>query len=96
MLITQRLGEGAPMEVVAADLGMTGRTLRRRLASEGASYRTLLEEVRESLATEMLATGRLAVEDVALRLGYAEASSFIAAFRRWTGRTPTAWQRDRG
>ena len=96
VLITQRLGEGAPMEVVAADLGMTGRTLRRRLASEGASYRTLMEEVRESLATEMLATGRLAVEDVALRLGYAEASSFIAAFRRWTGRTPTAWQRDRG
>ena len=96
VLITQRLAEGAPMATVAGDLGMTERTLRRRLGVEGTSYRALLEEVRESLAAEMLATGRLAVEDVALRLGYAEASSFIAAFRRWTGRTPTAWQRDRG
>ena len=96
VLITQRLAEGAPMATVAGDLGMTERTLRRRMGVEGTSYRALLEEVRESLAAEMLATGRLAVEDVALRLGYAEASSFIAAFRRWTGRTPTAWQRDRG
>lgn len=93
VLVTQRVAAGAAMEAVASDLGMSGRTLRRRLAEEGTSYQALLDEVRESLALEMLGTGRLPVEDVALRLGYAEASSFIHAFRRWRGTTPAAHQR---
>ncbi len=92
VVVTQRLADGAPMEAVAADLGLTPRTLRRRLGAEGTSYRALVEEVRDSLAAELLATGRLSVADVALRLGYAEASTFIAAFRRWRGRTPAAWR----
>jgi AraC-like DNA-binding protein len=41
----------------------------------------------------LLGTGALSVEDVALRLGYAEATSFIAAFKRWTGITPARYQR---
>lgn len=88
VLITQRLATGAPMPVVAAAAGLSERTLRRRLADEGTSYQRLLDEVRESLALELL--GTLPVQDVAVRLGYAEASSFILAFRRWTGRTPTS------
>lgn len=90
VLVTQRLAAGAPMASVAADLAMAERTLRRRLADEGTSYRALVEEVRSSLALELLG-GRLglSVEDVALRLGYAEASSFIHAFKRWHGRTPS-------
>lgn len=86
VLITQRLAVGAPMPVVAAAAGLSERTLRRRLADEGTSYQRLLDEVRETLALELL--GTLPVQDVAVRLGYAEASSFILAFRRWTGRTP--------
>ncbi len=92
VVVTQRVADGAPMEAVAADLGMTSRTLRRRLDAEGTSYRGLVEEVRDSWAGELLATGRLSVADVALRLGYAEASTFIAAFRRWRGTTPAAWR----
>lgn len=88
VLITQRLSTGAPMPVVAAAAGLSERTLRRRLADEGTSYQRLLDEVRETLALELL--GSLPVQDVAVRLGYAEASSFILAFRRWTGRTPTS------
>jgi AraC-like DNA-binding protein len=80
----------ASMETVAAELHMTSRTLRRRLDEEGTSYRALVDEVRFALAEEMLAGPRLSVEEVAARLGYAEASSFIHAFRRWTGRTPRA------
>lgn len=88
VLITQRLASGAPMPDVAAALGLSERTLRRRLAGDGTTYQRLLDEVRQSLAEELLATGRLSVGEVAVRLGYAEASSFILAHRRWTGRTP--------
>jgi AraC-like DNA-binding protein len=91
VLITQHLAQGAPMEAVARDLGFSVRTLRRRLAEQGTSYQELLDEVRASLSTELLTRARLGVEDTALRLGYAEASSFIHAFRRWHGTTPAAY-----
>jgi AraC-like DNA-binding protein len=90
VLITQQLSGGAPMGAVADRLGVSERTLRRRLAADGTSYQRLLDEVRASLAEELIGTGRLSVEEVAVRLGYAEASSFIAAHRRWTGGTPGA------
>ncbi len=92
VLVAQRLASGAPMGEVAADLGLSERSLRRRLAAEGVGYRELLDEVRDSLARELLG-GRatMPVGDLAVRLGYAEATSFIAAFRRWTGTTPTAY-----
>ncbi|MTD58409.1 AraC family transcriptional regulator [Amycolatopsis pithecellobii] len=85
------LAEGMPG--VARDLGMSTRTLRRKLAEEGTSFRALLDEVRVALAEEMLTTGALSIEDVAIRLGYAEASSFIHAFKRWKGTTPSAYLR---
>jgi len=86
-------GIDAGMEAVARDLHISVRTLRRRLAEDGTSYRELRDEVREALAEELLATGALSVSDVAIRLGYAEATSFIAAFRRWKGMTPAAYAR---
>lgn len=95
VLLTQQLAFGGGMEEVAAGLGMSVRTLRRRLAREGTGFRELLDEVRQELAGRLLATGVLGVEDVALRLGYAEATSFIHAFRRWTGRTPARWRAER-
>lgn len=89
VLIAQRLAAGAPMPEVCAALGLSERSLRRRLAAEGTSYQGLLDEVRETLAVQLLETGLLSVDDVALRLGYAEASSFIVAFKRWRGTTPS-------
>ena len=90
VLVTQQLASGAPMAAIADRLGVSERTLRRRLAADGTGYQRLLDEVRSSLAAELIGTGRLSVEEIALRLGYAEASSFIAAHRRWTGETPGA------
>lgn len=81
----------SPMADVARQLGVSTRTLRRRLQDEGTSFRALLDEFREALAEELLTTGAVPVEDVAFRLGYAEASSFIHAFKRWKGVTPTAF-----
>ncbi|UMB71143.1 AraC family transcriptional regulator [Mycobacterium paraterrae] len=86
-------GEPHLIADVARHLAMSERTLRRRLAEENTTFRDLVEEVHRVLAEEMLATGALSVEDVALRLGYAESTSFIAAFKRWTGTTPARYQR---
>lgn len=86
-------GADAGMDEIARRLAFSPRTLRRRLTEAGTGYRTLVDEVRRALAEELLDTGALSVDDVALRLGYAEASSFIHAFKRWTGLTPAAYAR---
>lgn len=88
-----RLGGAPGLDDIAGELTMSPRTLRRKLAEAGTSYRALQDEVRQALAEELLSTGALTVSDVALRLGYAEAASFIHAFKRWTGSTPTAYLR---
>jgi AraC-like DNA-binding protein len=66
------------------------------LEEAGTSYRALLDEVRRALAEELLVATPLSVDDVAIRLGYAEATPFIYAFKRWTGVTPAAYRRSRG
>jgi AraC-like DNA-binding protein len=90
--ITRNVAYDPRADTAAAALAMSPRTLRRRLAEAGVGYQTLLDEVRQALAEEMLATGVLSVEDVAQRLGYAEASSFIHAFKRWRGTTPAQFR----
>jgi AraC-like DNA-binding protein len=71
---------------------MTARTLHRKLADEQTSFRSLLDEVRGSLAEELLASPGLSVKEIAERLGYAEPSSFIHAFKRWKGVPPRAFR----
>ncbi|MFI1917358.1 AraC family transcriptional regulator [Nocardia sp. NPDC020380] len=77
---------------VAADLFMSPRTLARRLHDEGTSFRALLDEVRRLLAEELLVQTGLSSEQVAVRLGYADAATFIRAFRRWTGCAPREYR----
>ncbi|MFK0087310.1 AraC family transcriptional regulator [Pseudomonas sp. NPDC090755] len=80
-------GQLPDMETVARELHVTSRTLRRRLADEGTSFRELLDQVRETLALQLLADG-LTLEHVSDALGYGEPSCFIRAYRRWKGVTP--------
>ncbi|MGW6456553.1 AraC family transcriptional regulator [Streptomyces sp. NPDC055078] len=75
----------------ARDLGVTSRTLRRWLAKEGVGYRQLVDEVRFAVAQQLLGLEGVSTGEVARRLGYAEAGSFIRAFRRWGGTTPQDW-----
>jgi AraC-like DNA-binding protein len=77
----------ASLEDLAAERHVDPRTLRRQLAAEGTSFRALADEVRETLAVELLTAG-LTVDQVADRLGYCDAATFSRAFRRWTGETP--------
>jgi len=88
----------APPDIdrVAAALHMSERTLRRKLADEGVSFRGLLDEIRERLAEELLVAGGLSVAEVAERLGYLEVSSFSQAFRRWKGVGPRAFRATAG
>lgn len=78
---------------VAAGLGMSERSFRRRLTEEDTSFRALVDEVRYGKARALLRESRLPVEAIALQLGYSEAAGFIHAFRRWSGQTPAAWRR---
>ena len=72
----------------ASGLGMSARTLQRRLRENGTSYSALLQELRRKLAGELLMDNKLAVTDVAFLLGYSEPSAFQRAFRRWRGVSP--------
>lgn len=76
---------------VAAQIGVSARTLQRRLAAEQVSFQELLDGYRQEQAMELLREGRLSMGEVAYRLGYAEQSAFTRAFRRWTGLAPRAW-----
>ncbi len=87
-----RRAEMSDQHDVARELNMSVRTLQRQLSEEGTSFRELSGEVNCLLAEELLSAG-LAVEDVAHRLGYATASSFTHAYRRWRDTTPGAYAR---
>ncbi|MGB8402519.1 MAG: AraC family transcriptional regulator ligand-binding domain-containing protein [Mycobacterium sp.] len=87
-------GELPAMQTVADELHIDPRTLRRRLAAEGTSYRALLDEVRHQLAVELLEQD-LSVEEISRQLGYAETANFTHAFKRWEGTAPSYFRRSR-
>jgi len=78
---------------VAQLLGLHERTLNRRLQADGTSFRRLRDEVLHEMSRQMLGNTSMGVADVAVALGYAEASAFIHAFTRWSGQTPDRWRR---
>ncbi|MFI6869455.1 AraC family transcriptional regulator ligand-binding domain-containing protein [Nocardia sp. NPDC050406] len=82
-----RRGGLAEQARIAADLDISVRTLRRRLAEEGTTFRELSSETVGLLAEELLVAG-LTVENVAERLGYSSVSAFTTAFRAWKGESP--------
>lgn len=82
--------DGAPRrERVAAWLGLSTRTMQRRLADDGLAFAALLAAVRADRAADLLGRGA-AVADVAFELGYSDPAHFARAFRAWTGRPPSS------
>lgn len=73
---------------MARRLGMSQRTLARRLAAEGVTFVGILAELRADLAKEYLNDEDLAISEIAWLLGYQEVGAFTNAFKRWTGKTP--------
>ena len=77
---------------MAARLGLSERTLHRRLAQEGKRYQEIIDDVRRSLAEEFLRNTSLSIEEVAARVGFSEAANFRRAFRKWTGHAPGSYR----
>ncbi|WP_374471019.1 AraC family transcriptional regulator [Phenylobacterium sp.] len=75
------------MPAVAQRLGMTERTLRRRLHEAGHAYADIVDDVRRSLTLEYLTTTRISADDIAWKVGFSDSSNLRRAVKRWTGRT---------
>ncbi|MOA45947.1 HTH-type transcriptional regulator VirS [compost metagenome] len=84
------------MVQVAESLHMSVRTLQRRLGELDLEFGQLVEDVRRALALEYVGNSSYRLTDVALMLGYTEASSFSRAFRRWTELTPREYRKKAG
>jgi AraC-like DNA-binding protein len=79
--------EDTDIEAIARTLGMTARTLQRRLKDEGASFQALRDETRRAQAEAYLRQG-MSFAEISFLLGFSEPSVFFRAFKRWTGTTP--------
>jgi AraC-like DNA-binding protein len=89
-------GSRPDVTLVARELGVSDRTLQRRILEEGTSFRLLVQRARRELAHAYLGDTSNELTEVAFLLGYEDANSFLRAFRSWEGLTPTQWrQRNR-
>jgi AraC-like DNA-binding protein len=80
-------GDDGGIDHVAKRLGLTSRSLQRRLKDEGTSFNAVREHVRRELAMRYL-DDKLAIAEISFLLGFSEPSAFFRAFKRWTGTTP--------
>lgn len=85
-----RTGQASAVHL-AGELGLSLRTLQRRLEEEDTTFEAVLDDHRRREAMRLLKQGRLTMREIAGALGYQEASSLSRAFKRWTGRSPRAW-----
>ena len=95
-LIRENLSSGnLRIETICQKLGVSLRTLQRRLEEEGASYQKLLEETRCEMSKFYLQKQEIAICEISCLLGFSQPSAFHRAFRRWTGLTPKAFRSNR-
>lgn len=80
------------IEAIAAKLGTSQQTLARRLKAEGTTFENVLDELRQAMALNYLRGGKVSVNETAYLLGYADATAFSRAFKRWTGKSPRAFK----
>ncbi|MGG6310777.1 helix-turn-helix domain-containing protein [Paenibacillus macerans] len=92
-IMKRGLTGGSPdIQAVAKELGMSDRTLQRRLTNENTSFKHLLKQARHEQAREYLADPSLDIKEVAFLIGYEDQNSFYRAFRLWEGDTPSNWR----
>lgn len=89
--IEARLADGEPaLARIAAALGLSGRSLQRRLAEEGTNFLECLDGCRRRLALAWVEDPALPLAEISRRLGFSEPTAFHRAYKRWTGRSPGA------
>ncbi len=92
-IMKRSLSGGRPdIQNVASELGISIRTLQRRLTDKGTSFNHLLTQVRHEQAIEYLANPSLDIKEVAFLVGYEDQNSFYRAFHLWEGVTPLNWR----
>ena len=89
-----REGDGLPvLEEASAYLGLTQQTLRRRLRQEGYTFIQLKADTRRDVAIYYIKQSDLSVEEIAMKLGFSDASTFIRSFKKWAGVTPLVYRK---
>ncbi|MBX9683045.1 MAG: AraC family transcriptional regulator [Hyphomicrobium sp.] len=89
--VRARLPDGCPpLELIAAEIRLSLKTVKRELRRDGLSYKDLVEKTRHDLALSYIGKHQLPISEIALLLGYSELSAFSRAVRRWTGHSPRA------
>ncbi len=92
--VLDALSGGVPtLAQIAGRMGMSGRTLQRRLAAEDLAFQDIVTEARRSLAGKLLTGTEFALTEVAFLTGFSDQSTFSRAFKRWNGLTPAGYRR---
>ena len=92
-LVTERLTKGSVrIDDIARALGMSSKTLERRLAEKGTAFGILLDDIRKGLAIRYLGDTSFRLDQVAYLTGYSEPAALVRAFKRWTGTTPMQYR----
>ncbi len=93
--LREHLKDGqATIEELSKHMGMSPRTLQRKLSDLGVSFSDILQETRLQVSQNLLSDESLSLAEVAFLTGFSEASAFHRAFKKWTGVTPVQWRKD--
>ena len=79
-------------QIIAQELFVSERTLRRKLSEQGTSFSTICATVKQSFAKQYIRETQLSFDDIAESLGFKDTSNFRHAFKDWTGMTPTEFR----
>jgi len=95
-LIKDALPSGIPsIEQVSEHVGMSSRTLTRRLAESNITFRDLIKKIQEELSKDLLLNTSRSIGEIAFQTGFSEQSSFNRAFKRWTNQSPVQFRNNR-
>ncbi|MFY0593547.1 AraC family transcriptional regulator ligand-binding domain-containing protein [Roseivirga sp.] len=94
-LIRDALPSGIPGIVqVSEQMGMSNRTLTRRLGENGVTFRDLIKNSQEEIAKDLLSNTKMSIAEIAYQTGFSEQSAFNRAFKRWTGSAPLEFRKN--
>jgi len=94
-LIKDALPSGIPFAAdIGRHLGMSTRTLSRRLSEKGTTYRQLVQDTQESVSTDLIKNSSESISEIAFQTGFSEQSAFNRAFKRWTGKSPLEYRKE--
>lgn len=83
------------LENVAEEFGISGRTLQRNLSAENTSFNQLVKDIQKIMTFNYLEAKELSIDEIAYLVGYTELSSFYRAFKKWTGKTVSQYQKEK-